>query len=281
MPADTLDPLSRRRALAGAFAAAVAALALGRIVPLASHAAPPSGGAGRNEVVSSRLGISAGEEIADVPLGTSGPALEEQLPLLFETAASLGVRIETASVGQGFFSDDGLLLSERDLDLLVSGRREAVNALAARLGLAWEQSSVFIFHPASPVSPVSPVSPSAPASPAPGAGTPPAALATATLPLPYGAQALTDEIYQALVAELSDGGHVRYAGPGSLLFVANTGDESEGEFRARMERVVRLLGQAGISSGPLQLGRAELLVADRDNYDDLIEAPNRSLAPAS
>ena len=83
------------------------------------------------------------------------------------------------------------------------------------------------------------------------------------------------------MAELSDGGHVRYAGPGSLLFVANTGDESDGEFRARMERVVRLLGQAGISSGPLQLGRAELLVADRDSYDDLIEAPNRSLAPAS
>jgi hypothetical protein len=271
MPPETLDPLSRRRALAGAFGAAVAALALGRAVPLPTQAAPPSGAGGRDErdgrVVTSRLGISAGEEIVDVPLGTSGQALEEQLPLLFETAATMGVRIETASVGQGFFSDDGQLLSERDLDLLVSGRREAVNALAARLGLAWEQSSVFIFHPA----------PGAPG----GAGTPAPALATATLPLPYGAQALTDEIYQALVAELSDGGHVRYAGPGSLLFVANTGDESEGEFRARMERVMRLLGQAGISSGPLQLGRAELLVADRDNYDDLIEAPNRGLAPAS
>ena len=268
MPSERLDPLSRRRALAGAFGAAVAALALGRAVPLPIQAAPPSGAGGGDERVTSRLGISAGEEIVDVPLGTSGPALEEQLPLLFETAATMGVRIETASVGQGFFSDDGELLSERDLDLLVSGRREAVNALAARLGLAWEQSSVFIFHPA-------------PGRRAGGAGTPAPALATATLPLPYGAQALTDEIYQALVAELSDGGHVRYAGPGSLLFVANTGDESEGEFRARMERVVRLLGQAGISSGPLQLGRAELLVADRDNYDDLIEAPDRSLAPAS
>jgi hypothetical protein len=264
MPSERLDPLSRRRTLAGAFGAAVAALALGRAVPLPTQAAPRFGGGGRDERVTSRLGISAGEEIVDVPLGTSGPALEAQLPLLFETAATMGVRIETASVGQGFFSDDGQLLSERDLDLLVSGRREAVNALAARLGLAWEQSSVFIFHPA----------PGAPGTSAP-------ALATATLPLPYGAQALTDEIYQALVTELSDGGHVRYAGPGSLLFVANTGDESEGEFRARMERVVRLLGQAGISSGPLQLGRAELLVADRDNYDDLIEAPNRSLAPAS
>jgi hypothetical protein len=272
MPPEVLDPLSRRRALAGALAAAVSALALGRAIPLPAQASPPAGGAGQDGdgLVTSRLGISAGEEIVDVPLGTAGPALEEQLPLLFETAALLGVRIETASVGQGFFSDDGQLLSERDLDLLVSGRREAVNALAARLGQAWEQSSVFIFHPAAPL---------APGAPAQGAQA--QGMATATLPLPYGAQALTDEVYQALVAELSDGGHVRYAGPGSLLFVANTGDEPEAEFRARMGRVVRLLGQAGISSGPLQLGRAELLVADRDNYDDLIEAPNRSLAPAS
>jgi hypothetical protein len=272
MPPEVLHPLGRRRALAGALAAAVSALALGRAIPLPAQASPPAGGAGQagDELVTSRLGISAGEDIVDVPLGTAGPALEEQLPLLFETAAALGVRIETASVGQGFFSDDGQLLSERDLDLLVSGRREAVNALAARLGQAWEQSSVFIFHPAAPRAPG-----------APAQGVPAQAMATATLPLPYGAQALTDEVYQALVAELSDGGHVRYAGPGSLLFVANTGDESEAEFRARMERVVRLLGQAGISTGPLQLGRAELLVADRDNYDDLIEAPNRSLAPAS
>ncbi len=271
MPSERLDPQSRRRALAGAFGAAVAALALGRAVPLATQAAPRSGAGGRDErVVTSRLGISAGEEIVDVPLGTSGPALEEQLPLLFETAATMGVRIETAS------DRPGLLLRRRPATLRARPRPPGQRAPGGgqrpggppRPGLG---AVLRLYLP----------SRAGRGGRAGGAGTPVPALATATLPLPYGAQALTDEIYQALVAELSDGGHVRYAGPGSLLFVANTGDESEGEFRARMERVARLLGQAGISSGPLQLGRAELLVADRDNYDDLIEAPNRSLAPAT
>lgn len=211
------------------------------------------------EVGTARLGISAGEAIADLPPGVAGPALEQRLPLLFETAARVGVRIETASVGQGFYTADGELLSERDLDLVVAGSRDDVNALGAILGRAWDQGSVFIWHA--------------------DAGGP---MATATIPLPGGAELLTDAIYRDLVVELADGGHVRYAGPDSLLFVANTGDEPQEAFAARMGRVRDLLERAAIRTGPLQLGRAEQVTLERDNYDEHIRrlAPEKRPLPA-
>jgi hypothetical protein len=208
------------------------------------------------EVVSARLGISAGEDIADVPLGTDGPALRRHIPILFRTAQRLGVQIETVSVGQGFFSDNGTLQSEHDLDLVVRGRRADINALGAILGPAWDQSLVFIWYPG----------PNGP-------------MATATLPLPGGTDRLTDAVYRQLVTELADGGHVRYAGPHSLLFVANTGNEPEAAFAARMQRVRQLLERAGVPVGPLQAARAEMLALTRDTYDDYI--PGRCLRRAA
>jgi len=209
-------------------------------------AAPPAGG----DV--SRLGISAGTAIEDAPLGATGADLYPRVAVLFQTAAQLGVRVETVSVGQGFFAADGELLSELDLDLLVSGRRQDVNRLGAVLGRAWEQSAVFIWHPVSPADSET--------------------MATATVPLPGGADALTAATYAALLTELADGGHVRYAGPESLLFVANTGDEAEGAFAARMERVRCLLAEHGVPTGPVTFAPAVMFVADRDNYDTLIAA---------
>jgi hypothetical protein len=233
--------LGRRSALAALLATLAAP---GGLVGAAPHA---GGGAGV-----SRLGISAGAAIEDVPLGTTGPALAPHISILFQTAARLGVRVETVSVGQGFFADEGELLSEHDLDLLVTGRRQDVNTLGAILGRAWEQSAVFIWHPVS--------------------ATDEETMATATIPLPGGAEALTDATYAALLAELADGGHVRYAGRESLLFVANTGDEPDAAFGARMERVRRILAQGGVPSGAVALGRATMFVADRDSYEALIAA---------
>jgi hypothetical protein len=219
-----------------------AAFLVGLLAGLAGSAAarPP-------EQVTARLGISAGEAIADLPLGAAGSTLEPRIGILFETAARLGVRVETVSVGQGFFSDDGELLSERDLDLVVTGSRDDVVVLGATLGRAWEQSSVFVWYV--------------------GGGP----MATATIPLPGGADALTDEIYQALVGELAGGGHVRYAGADSLLFVANIGEEPDVAFFARMERVRELLEQAGVRADPVQQGWAEMVALERDDYEDHIE----------
>ncbi len=200
------------------------------------------------EVVTARLGISAGADIEEAPLGLAGPDLRALLPLLFETADRLDVVIETVSVGQGFYTDgDGILLSERDLDLLVSGRRDAIHALAAILGRAWDQSLVFVWH-----------------------ADPAGATATATIPLPGGVEALTPDVYTALVAELTGGGHVRYAGAESLIFVANTGDEADIDFMARMERVRQVLAGAGIFTGPIRHERTTMLALDRDSYDDYI-----------
>ena len=232
--------LHRRSALAALLAALAAPGG-------AAVAAPPAGGGGV-----SRLGISAGAAIADVPLGTSGAELSRHIAVLFQTASRLGVRVETVSVGQGFFADEGELFSEHDLDLLVSGRRRDVNALGAILGKAWEQSVVFIWHPASPADAET--------------------VATATVPLPGDAAGLSDATYAALLTELADGGHVRYAGRESLLFVANTGDESDVAFAARMARVQRLLAQRGVPTGDVAFGRAAMVVADRDGYDALIAA---------
>jgi hypothetical protein len=210
--------------------------------------------------VTARLGISAGAAIEDAPLGLDGRPLRERIPVLFATADRLDVRIETVSVGQGFFADNGMLLSEKDLDLVVSGRRERIATLAATLGKAFDQSLVFVWFF--------------------GRG---GDQATATIPLPGGAEALTTAIYEQLVTELVDGGHVRYAGRRDLIFVANTGDEPEPAFFARMERVRTLLATAGIPAGRLRCDRADFLAIDRESYDDYIggRAGPRVAAPTA
>jgi hypothetical protein len=197
--------------------------------------------------VTARLGISAGTAIEDAPLGLDGRELRRRIPILFQAADRLDVRIETVSVGQGFFADNGVLLSEKDLDLVVTGRRDRIATLAATLGKAFDQSLVFVWFFDRD-----------------------GGQATATIPLPGGAEALTTAIYEQLVTELADGGHVRYAGRRDLIFVANTGDEPEPAFFARMERVRALLGRAGIPTGKVRCDRADFLAIDRDSYDDYI-----------
>jgi hypothetical protein len=206
-------------------------------------------GAAAPDRITARLGISAGAAIEQAPLGLHGRPLKERIPILFQTADQLDVRIETVSVGQGFFSDGGVLLSEKDLDLVVTGRRDRITTMAAVLGKAFDQSLVFVwFFVSDPADPQ----------------------LTATIPLPRGADALTPEIYQQLVTELADGGHVRYAGIESLLFVANTGGEPEPAFVARMGRARTLLANAGIVTRPTTCDHAEFLALDRDSYDGVI-----------
>jgi hypothetical protein len=222
---------------------------LGSLLAGISMAFPRPVGAQPPERITARLGISAGEAGADLPLGTTGPTLAQALPILFESAARLGVEIETASVGQGFYTADGELLSERDLDLVVHGAREDIAAQAAVLGRAWDQGSVFVWYA--------------------GVG----GSMAAAIPLPGGAELLTPEIYRALVAELSGGGHVRYAGPDSLIFVANIGDEPEVAFFARLERVRRLVEPVGLRPGPLEPDRLEFEVVERAHYDEYLDRP--------
>jgi hypothetical protein len=215
----------------------------------AALAGGDAGSAGSARNVTARLGISAGAAIEDAPLGLPERGLRERTPILFDTARRLDVRIETASVGQGFFSDGGVLLSEKDLDLVVTGRRDRITVMAATLGKAFDQSVVFVWffgreHDGDQ--------------------------ATATIPLPGGAEALTTPIYQQLVTELADGGHVRYAGRDSLLFVANTGDEPDEAFFDRMDRVRALLARSGIPTRPARCDQAEFVALDRDSYDEVI-----------
>ena len=98
--------------------------------------------------------------------------------------------------------------------------------------------------------------------------------ATASVLLPRGAEALTPQIYQQLVTELRDGGHVRYAGRG-LLFVANTGGEPDGAFLDRMERARTLLGRAGVPTSPVRCERATFVAIDRASYDQIIAGGSR------
>src|SRR4051794_33587928 len=91
------------------------------VFPSAVLAAPPPGVALRQSltIVTMRLGISAGDAIQKVDRGTDRRALERIIPELFETATMLGIRIDSVSVGRGFWSEDGEVDSENDLDLLV------------------------------------------------------------------------------------------------------------------------------------------------------------------
>ncbi len=216
-------------------------------VAFALVALADSAGAVQPDHTTARLGISAGAAIEDAELGLCGQELQQRIPVLFETADRLNVRIETVSVGQGFFADDGALLSEKDLDLVVTGHPDQIAAMAATLGKEFDQSVVFVWLLQ-----------------------PGGAQATASIPLPNGAEALTTEIYEVLITELAGGGHVRYAGDLDLIFVANTGDEPEEAFHARMERVRALLDRAGIATGQVKFERSEFVALDRDSYDEHI-----------
>jgi hypothetical protein len=93
--------------------------------------------------------------------------------------------------------------------------------------------------------------------------------------LPGGANLLTDAIYQQLVVELGNGGHVRYFGRDSLLFVANTGDEPERDFARRMVRVQRILIRNNVPVGRIQSERADFTAISSDQYDAIINAACR------
>ena len=70
---------------------------------------------------------------------------------------------------------------------------------------------------------------------------PGADMLTATLPLPGGAAQLNEQVFEQLAKVLTDGGHIRYAGADSLVFVAHTGDDSQAQFRARMADAQKVL----------------------------------------
>jgi hypothetical protein len=201
----------------------------------------------RSQDVTARLGISAGDAIADVPLGTGGDALRATIPLLWATAEQLGVTVVAASVGQGFWSDGGVLDSERDLDLIVRGHRDPIELLAGMLGRAWNQSTVYVWYPTQIGG----------------------RQATATIPLPGDAHQLNDDIYASMLTEISGGAHVKYAGAESLIFIANTDDEPDELFYQRMTRLVGILGAFGVETGQVERGRADvtLLTWDHHNQD--------------
>jgi hypothetical protein len=205
--------------------------------------------------VTARLGISAGDRIQHVDRGTDRRALERILPELFSNAAVLGVRIETVSVGRGFWSEDGEIESENDLDLVVSGVRENVLALGATLGREWDQSVVLVWESA-----------------------PGAEMLTATLPLPGGTTSLNDAVFEQLAKVLIDGGHIRYAGIDSLVFVAHTSDDSQADFRARMARAQTILTSAGVRTGTLAFGGATMVALTRAEYQQYINGAVRGKA---
>lgn len=226
------------------------------LAPAARAGGPPVPGLRQvPQIVTARLGISAGDAIQRVAPGTDRRALERVIPELFEEAAGLGVRVETVSVGRGFWSGDGGLESENDLDLVVTGVRPNLLALGALLGQRWGQSAVYVWE-------------------AQAGGE----MLTATVPLPSGAAAIREPVYEALVRELPDGWHVRYAGAESLLFVANTGADTDDQFRARIARAQRMLEEAGARTGPPTFGRVTSVELTRATYQQFVDGAIRGKA---
>lgn len=206
-------------------------------------------------IVTMRLGISAGDVIQNVERGTDRRALERIVPELFQTASTLGLRIDNVSVGRGFWSEDGEVESENDLDLVVTGLRENILALGATLGQRWGQSTVLVWE--SMVE-----------------GT----MLTVTLPLLSSPRVLTEEQFEALAKVLTDGGHINYAANESLVFVAHTGDDSDDQFRFRMAEAKGLLDRSGVRTGALQFAQAEMTVLNRANYQQYIDGAVRGKA---
>jgi hypothetical protein len=225
--------------------------------PSAVLASPPSPLAPRQSltIVTMRLGISAGDVIQNVERGTDRRALERMIPELFESARALGVRIDTVSVGRGFWSEDGAVESENDLDLVATGLRENVLALGAVMGQRWGQSAVFVWE--SMVE---------------------GEMLTVTLPLLSSPAVLTEAQFEALATVLTDGGHIGYAANESLVFVAHTGDDSDDQFRARMAEAKELLDRSGVRTGSLEFAQAEITVLNRANYQRYIESAVRGKA---
>lgn len=203
-------------------------------------------------IVTMRLGISAGSAIQTVTRGTDRRALEGIVPELFQNAMMLGVRIDSVSVGRGFWSDDGKVESENDLDLVVTGLRENILALGAMMGQRWSQSAVLAWEMRVE-----------------------GEMLTATLPLPGGTTALTEAVFEALAKVLTDGGHIRYAGPDSLLFVAHTGDDTDDQFRARMVIARSTLEAADVRPGTLTFAQATMVTLDRENYQQYVDSAVR------
>jgi hypothetical protein len=204
------------------------------------------------DVITVRLGISPGDANQGLALGSDRRTLEKSLPELFETATSLGVRIDTVSVGKGFFAGDDGVDIETDLDLIVTGVRPNVMALGATLGKRWDQSVVFAWE-----------------------NRPDGDMATASGVLTSGTEKLTDATFKALADALPDGGHIRYAGADSLLYVANTGNVGDGEFLQRMGQAQRVLEAAGVRTGQLTLAKATMTTLDRDTYQQVIDGAVR------
>jgi hypothetical protein len=205
--------------------------------------------------VTMRLGISAGDAIQKLDRGTDRRALERVLPELFDVARMLGVRIDAVSVGRGFWSDGDAVESENDLDLVVTGLRENALALGATLGQRWQQSAVLAWEMQATGD-----------------------MLTATLPLPGGTAGLNEAVIEALAHELSDGGHIKYAGADSLVFVAHTGDDASDAFRARIAKAQAALTTAGVRTGPLSFGQAEMTALTRDTYQQFIDGAVRGKA---
>ena len=203
-------------------------------------------------IVTMRLGISAGDVIQNVERGTDRRALERIIPELFESATALGIRIDSVSVGRGFWSEDGEVESENDLDLVVTGLRENILALGATLGQRWDQSAVLAWEMRVT-----------------------GEMLTATLPLGSGVTRLNEATFEALAKVLTDGGHIKYAGSESLVFVAHTGDDSDDQFRIRMAQAKGVLDGAGIATSALIFGQAEMTVLNRANYQQYIDGAVR------
>jgi hypothetical protein len=202
-----------------------------------------------------RLGISAGDKIQTVALGTDRRALERITPELFQEASALGIKIESVSVGRGFWSEDGEVEHENDLDLVVTGLRENVLALGASMGQQWGQSSVLAWEMRVE-----------------------SEMLTATMPLIGGTAGLNEAVFEALAKELTDGGHIRYADPESLVFVAHTGDDTDDQFKARMGKAKDALEAAGVRTGVLSFGQAVMVEMNRSTYQQYVDGAVRGKA---
>lgn len=232
--------------------ALVLGLSAGPGAALAHHGPTPQSIRQSPLTVTMRLGISAGDAIQNIDRGADRRTVERVLPELFQVATVLGVRIDAVSVGRGFWSDDGEVESENDLDLVVTGLRENVLALGATLGQRWQQSAVLAWEML-----------------------PAGEMLTATLPLPGGTAGLDDAVFEALAKELTDGGHIKYAGAESLVFVAHTGDDAPAAFRTRIAKAQAVLTAAGVQTGTLAFGQAEMFLLTRDTYQQFIDGAVR------
>jgi hypothetical protein len=200
-------------------------------------------------ILQMRLGISAGGPLQPLERGSDRQALMAVIPELFTTAARFAVRIDDVSVGRGFSNIDGRVVrSQNDLDLVVTGLKGNILAYGAWMGRQWGQTAVLAweFHPQG-------------------------RMLTMSLPLPGGAGMLDNDDFGELTAVLTDGGHIRYQGARSLLFVAHTGPDSEANFRFRMAKAKEILASAGAQTGAIQYEQSSMVLLTAANYQEFID----------